>query len=109
MHSGDQFTHDVGAACVQVVRWSWVPTRCTGVGIVDIAAVGVAAVPILEPLVGGRGTSGWLRSCPVAAKHSWLLQETAAAVTTAETTSPVVLVVAAGGCALLLYRGIAVG
>ncbi len=58
--------------------------------------MGVAVVPILIMLVRGRGTSGWLRACAVAAKYTWLFLETTTAVATNETTSTIALVMATG-------------
>jgi hypothetical protein len=34
------------------MRRTWSPARTTGVGVVDVPAMGVAVIPVVEPLEG---------------------------------------------------------
>ena len=102
VHSGGQSTHDVGPCRIRVVCWATIPARHARVGVIDVAAMGTAVVPILPTLVG-RGRFGLLRTGTVASKPSWLLREDSS--TVANTGTTVALVTALVEL-LLLRRGV---
>jgi hypothetical protein len=52
VHSGCQAAHDVGMACIGIVGWAAIATRCAFVGVVHVAAMGRAVVPIFLMIVG---------------------------------------------------------
>jgi hypothetical protein len=102
VHSSNQSAHDVGAACIGVVRRSWFATPCTGVSVIHITAVGMTVVLIFPMLVGSGMTKGLLLgTAHITKTHGWLLWETTDAVLT--TTVAFVAVVEH---ALLLSGGI---
>jgi hypothetical protein len=102
VHSSNQSAHDVGVACIRIVRRPWFATRCTGVSVVHITAMGVTVVSILPTLVGIGGMSRMLLTTTGTAKtHGWLLRKTLAAALTAT-----VAFVAIVDYALLLSGGI---
>ncbi len=109
MHSGCQAAHDVGTACIGIVGWAAIATCCACVGIVHIAAMGVAVVPIF-PMLIGRGRKTWLLCAgSVAAKPGWLLWEAATAVAAAITSimpTTIASAMAIVGHVLLLCGGI---
>ncbi len=82
---------------------TWFATRCTGVIVVHITAVGVTVVPILPTFVGiGRTDVLLLTTTHSAVIHGWLSWETTAVALTATVALAVV-----GERALLLSGGIA--
>ncbi len=84
VHSGNRSAHDVGAACIRVVCRSWFATRCTGVSVIHITAVGVAVVTILPMLVGSGRTKRFLLTATCTAKsHGWFLWKPSTAALTA--------------------------
>ncbi len=105
MHSGDRSAHDhdVGAACIRVVRRSWFATHCTGVIVINITIIRVTVVPNLPTFVeSGRKFFLLLTATCTAETHGWLLWDTTAIALTAT----IVLVVICE-CVLLLSGGIA--
>ncbi len=86
MHSGCRAAHDVGTACIGIVGRATIATRCACVGVIHVAAMGVAVVPILPMLVGSGRKTWLLRAGSVAAKPGWLLWEAATAVAAAVTS-----------------------
>ncbi len=112
MHSGCQAVHDVGTSCIGIVGWAAIATRCACVGVVHVAAMGVAVVPIFPMLVGSERKTWLLRAGSVATKPGWLLWEAATAVAAAVTSvvpTAIASATAIVGHVLLLCGGVAGG
>ena len=108
VHSGNRSAHDVGPRRVWVVCGSSIPARQACVGVVDVATMGAAVIPILPTLVGRGRARSLLRAGTVAAKPGWLLWEASCTICTARATvAPVVATAIV--VLLLLWRGVDVG
>ncbi len=67
--------------------WTWPGTRCAGVGVVHVSAVGVAVMPVLMLLVGRRGMRGSVsRSSTSKSVVGWLLWDKVSTATTASSS-----------------------
>jgi hypothetical protein len=86
------------------VCWARIPARHARVGVINVAAMGTAVVPILPTLVGCGRACGLLRTGTVAAKPSWLWWEASSTVVTAGTT--IAFVTAFVELLLLWRRGV---
>ena len=107
VHSGNRSAHDVGPRRVRVVCGSSIPARHACVGVVDVATMGAAVIPILPTLVGCGRARRVLRAGTVAAKPGWLLWEASCTICTARATvAPVATAIVV---LLLLWRGVDVG
>ena len=104
MHSGNRSAHDVGPRRVWVVCGSSIPARQACVGVVDVATMGAAVIPILPTLVGRGWARGLLRAGTVATKPGWLLWEASCTICTARATvAPVTTAIV---MLLLLWWGV---
>ena len=103
MHSSNRSAHHVGSGRVWIVSWAALSARHARVGVINVAAMSMAVVPILPTLVGRGRLCRLLRTGTVAAKPSWLLWEASSTVATAGTT---IASVAALVELLLLGRGV---
>ena len=104
VHSGDRSAHDVGPRRVRVVCGSLIPAHHACAGVVNVATMGAAVIPILPTLVGCGKARSLLRAGTVAAKPGWLLWEASCTICTARAT--VAPVVTASVVLLLLWRGL---
>jgi hypothetical protein len=104
VHSGDRSAHDVGPRRVLVVCGSSIPARYACVGVVDVATMGAAVIPILSTLVGRGRVCRLLHAGTVATKPGWLLWEASCTICTARATiAPVATAIVV---LLLLWRGV---
>ncbi len=107
MHFGDRSAHDVGPRRVRVVCGSLIPAHHACAGVVNIATMGAAVIPILPMLVGPGRARSLLRAGTVAAKPGWLLWEASCTICTSRATAaPVAMAIVV---LLLLWRGVDVG
>jgi hypothetical protein len=96
-------------ACVGIVGRAAIATCCACVGVVHVATMGVAVVPIFPTLVGSGRKTWLLCAGSVAAKPGWLLWEVATAIATAVTSvmpTAIASATAIVGHVLLLCGGV---
>ena len=103
MHSGDRSAHDVGPRRIRVVCGSSISARHARVGVVDVATMGAAVIPVLPTLVGRGRARRLLRAGTVATKPGWLLWEASCTCTARATVAPVTTAIVV---LLLLWWGV---
>jgi hypothetical protein len=68
VHSSNRSAHDNGPRLIRVMCGSSIPARHACVGVVDVATMGAAVIPILLMLVGCGRARRLLRAGTIAAK-----------------------------------------